>query len=284
MSSNIVLSWPNLVDKATLTSPDTWVTTLPLGNLQDPVLSNIAKIADTDTSISATFSGYTQLSTVALANHNLSVTATVRIYAYYDTAQTTLLYDSGDIEVWQRVYDSLDLNWEDDNFWDGKPSNEQRQEFTPLFYYYLPNILTAKAVKIVITDDDNPDDFISLGRLFLGRYFIPDYNASYEGFERTAISKTTVVECNNTRYYRVRKTARMQTLNLAYLNQAEALQKIYHAQITQGIDKEILYSDSTTIDQYSIMTSILGTLENLSPIAQPNFSQYGAKLNIMEKL
>lgn len=283
MSNNIVLAWPNLVDIATLTSPQTWLATLPLSNLQDPVFGHVAKTASTTVTINSAFADYRQIGAMALPNHNLSVTATVRIYMYYDAAQTTLLYDTGDILAWPRVYDSVQLNWEDTNFWDGTPTNEQRAQFTPLFVNFLPQLFTVRSVKIVITDSANPDGFIKLGRLFLAPYFIPEFNTTYDGFERSQVTTTQISDCKGTAYFQVRKTKRRQTINLAFLSESEALQRIYMMQLTQGIDKEILYSDKLTTDQYSIITSMIGNLESLSPLTQPNLAQRGAKINILEK-
>jgi len=280
---NIVLSWPNYITQATLSSPDTWVSTLPLANLKDPVFSNIAKVSATAATINATFANFTQIGTIAFANHSLSSGATVRVSLYYDTAQTQLIYDSGLIDVWTRVYNSLDLLWEDASFWDGRPSNEDRAAYTTLFYAYMPQNYGAKSVKIVIDDPANPDGFMTFGRLMLSKFFTPFYNASY-GLKYTPKSNTSLTFCNGTAYAREAKQNRLVTFNLDYLSRNEAFKKIWSAMRSQDINKELLYSERKARDQYSIETSIIGRFEQLSPLDQPSFDLFANPINLIEIL
>lgn len=281
--SNIVLSWPNRISEATITSLETWSSTLPLSNLKLNALSDIAKVAATSTTIKFSFADFTQIGTIALANHNLSTTATIRIYLYYDAAQTTLLYASGDVGAWSAVYDTLELEWEDVGCWDGLPSEARRKEFTSLFYHYASSNFGVISGKIVITDTLNPDGFITIGRLMLSRWFTPTINATY-GFERGYKTSTTMSDCNDTRYYRRRKPRRTKTLTFDGLNKSEAILQILDAQRSQGIDKEVLYSDTIEKDQYTAATSFLATLSDLPLISQPHFIFHGAKVNLEEIL
>jgi hypothetical protein len=280
---NIVISWPNYIAQASLSSPNAWVSTLPLANLRDPVFSNLAKVSATEATINAEFADFTQIGTIALANHNLSSNATVRVFLYYDAAQTELIYDSGLVDVWTRVYNSLDLLWEDPSFWDGRPSNEDRAAYTTLFYTYMPQNYGVKSVKIVIDDSANPDGFLSFGRLMLSKYFSPNYNASY-GLKYTPKSNTSLTFCNGTAYAREAKQNRLVTFNLDYLSKNEAFKKIWSAMRSQDISKEVLYSEHKTRDQYSIETSIMGRFEQLSPVDQPSFSLFSNAINLIEIL
>jgi len=280
--SNIVLAWPNYIDEATLTSPQSFISTLPLVNVQDRVFSNIAKTTALTLTINCAFANYRPLGAVALANHNLSINATIRIYSYYDAGQTVLLNDTGDLQVWESVFNSVDLEWEDDNFWMGTPTDAQRALFTSLYYYFLPNNYATKSLKIVITDSGNADGYLKIGRLFAAPYFVPTINASYDGWERGYKVDTDVADCLGTEYFRVKSQRRTKALNLAYLNESEALNKMYMMQKTQGIHKEVLYADSTDKNQYSIQTSFIGRLADLSPLQQPNFAYHGAKINLLE--
>jgi hypothetical protein len=281
--SNVVLSWPNYVEKATLSSTTAWVATLPLTQLKNPILGDIAKTAATTTKIKWVYDKHRALGTVALARHNFSISAQARIRVFYDAAETTVLYDSGYFDVWPSVYDSLELEWEDDNFWLGKPENDEREQFTSLFYHYLPENYGSVAGEIEIVDPDNPDGFLSAGRLFLSKYFVPELNVSYGAFSRGAATSTTSVQCGDTDYWKVRAVRRTKNLGFDWLSESEANQ-LYQAQLTNGLDKEVLYSDELERGPYSITTSFLGTLENLNPIDQPNFAQNTMKINLKEKL
>jgi hypothetical protein len=280
---NIVMSWPNHVISATLTSPDSWVSTLPLANLRDPVFSNIAKVSATTATINATFASFTQVGTLALANHNLSASATVRFYLYQDAAQTQLLYDSGDIRVWTRIYNTLDLLWQDENLWGGGPTAEDRAAYTTLFYAYANSNYGIKSIKIVINDPDNPDGFMTFGRLMLSRFFTPTYNCSY-GIKRGLKSNTQLVECNGTQYARVKQQNRYVTFGLDYLLENEAFKKVYAAMRSQDIYKEILFSEGFTRNQYSIETSMIARFEQLNPLDQPHFSLFSNAINLIEIL
>jgi hypothetical protein len=279
--SNVVLSWPNKINLATITSPQTWVTSMPLYNISDPVFSHVAKVNLTATDINMTFSDFTTVGTVALANHNLSSDATIRIKLFYDTAMTDLLIDTGILSVWSAVFDTTGLEWETNNFWDGLPDNEQRARFTTLFYTYLDNNYGCKASKISLSDPLNADGFITIGRAILAPYFIPAINADY-GFDRGFTTSTEKTDCNDTEYFRVKRQRRTKSLQLSSLTKGEAIFAMYDMQRSQGIDGEVLYSDQTEIDQYSMATSFVGRLTDLNPITMPNFTQNQVRINLKE--
>jgi len=125
--AKLQLSLANIADAGTL-SGGLWLGTAPLANLQQRLLSKVARSVDllaTSTRLDIDLgTASTIVRFVGMARHNLTTAATYRI-----TASTTLggadLYDSTTLPVWPAVYLPEDLEWEDDNFWTGQLSNEE---------------------------------------------------------------------------------------------------------------------------------------------------------------
>lgn len=285
--SNIVLAWPNHSDDATLTSSATWVSTLPLTELQTRIFSDVAQTANLSPTITVTWSDYRSIGTVALAAHNLSATATVRIRIYSDASKTTLLEDSGTNPAWPRVFDSLSLPWESSNFWSGQPLQSDIAKFTPLYVWHSTRNYFAKCVQIDIVDSSNPASYVEIGRLFCATRFQPRINPNYGKLDIQYVASTDVTESqdeNTTEYFRVRKPKRMVYIGLDWLDKTEAIMKILDAQRTQGIDKEILYAETAKYDAYSMATTFIGRLTSLDKLSLPNINLYSGSINIKEIL
>lgn len=285
--SNIILAWPNHTGDGTLSSPDAWESTLPLVNLQSRIFSDVAQTAVLTPSITATFTDFKSIGTVALAAHNLSETATIRIRFYSDAAKTTLLLDSGFVAVWPRVFDSLQLPWEANNFWLGTPSYADTKIFTQLFTYHADRNYFIKCVQIDITDSSNPDSYIEAGRLFLAATFEPQYNPPYGKLDMQYAVNTEIVEAlddESTEYAHIRRPKRIVNIGFDYLTKNEGIMRILDMQRSQGIDKEILYAESREYDQFSNATTFLGRLVSLDKLSIPDVSLYSATINIKEIL
>src|SRR5258708_5693879 len=121
-SSAAIMGWPSVTANFTL-SGGSWNASYPRTNLQSLPLSRVARSTDlntANTAIIATSSVTRRVGLIALARHNFSLTATIRVRLYADAGMLTLIYDSGVVDVWPEVYPYGQLEWEDDNFWTGK--------------------------------------------------------------------------------------------------------------------------------------------------------------------
>lgn len=107
---------------------------------------------------------------VAVARHNWSDAATLRVRLYSDTALTTLLYDSTALDA----FDGSVLP---------APFSITHERFRNLknTVFYFSEQTTVKGLKLTIADASNPDGYMEHARVLAGQYFQPAYGAPYGG-------------------------------------------------------------------------------------------------------
>jgi hypothetical protein len=115
---------------------------------------------------------------VAFARHNLTPAATYRITAG-TTAGAADIYDSGVLDVWPAVYDQLDLEWEDDNFWDCQISAADAEGYPISLVHDAGSNVRARHWTISFSDPTNPAGFVELARLWMGPLWAPQRNHGY---------------------------------------------------------------------------------------------------------
>lgn len=173
--ANLRIVPTNAVDTATLTSAD-FTATLPVTNLQ---LEGRARVARTSTAtgtktINGNFAGTTLCSALVLYGHNLSGTATWRLRLYAGTNQTgTVVYDSTTLTP-QTVVGWGAFQWGVES-WGSYIFRDWEQPFYALFFADT----YALSFKLELDDSLNPAGYLQAGRLIIGRYLSPYYNASY---------------------------------------------------------------------------------------------------------
>lgn len=290
--ANVLIAHPNIVDAGTL-SGGAWQA--PLANLQDRRLSRLARsatAAKADTQFTLDLGRSSSLSVVAVVRHNLSTTAVWRLRIASDAAFTNPVYDSAlnlppgaspSLPLaWPTIYPLDMLEWEDDNFWSGTVSEEERREYPSLLLVVLPRLTAGRYLRIEIEDEANPEGYIELGRLFVGRAWRPQHNASVgatTGWE----SDTTVQRAlSGTPYFDRKAGRRVTRFELNVLSRDEAMAGVFELQRRAGLDGELLL----VWDQHDLMNllrrSYLGRLRQLSPIAQAFVTNHSTVFEIEE--
>ena len=176
-----MLGFPNRADAAVL-SGGSWQATLPLGNLQDRTLGLVARSANVlvgSTSFDLDLALPKDVRVLGLINHNLALQAQVRIRAAAVADFSVATYDSGWVDAWPVCYPDSALEWEMDNWWTGKYSDEQRAGYTAAFIHILPTTRNARYWRVEIRDTTNPAGTIDIGRLFIGPAWQPRVNFSF---------------------------------------------------------------------------------------------------------
>lgn len=172
-NTSAILGWPSSTDEFTLAGGN-WQASYPQANLQAMPLSKVARslsLSPLDTVILATSDITRRVGLMALARHNLTLAATIRVRLYQDSAMTEQLYDSGVYEVWPEVYPYDTLEWEDDNYWTGKYSDAELVGLTWLWLWWGGQDYMAAGVRIDIADPGNPVGYVQAGYLEIaGQY------------------------------------------------------------------------------------------------------------------
>ena len=301
--SNISLCWPNRTDEATIssftvsgglptTTPATWLTTLPLLNVKDRILQKVARTAaGTKTvAVCALLPKERLLGVVALANHNLSISATVRIRFFKGTSNASaLLYDSGATNrCWPVVKRQAQIPWGSTNFWLGTIEEEQRQSYTKLFTHFSPLNKGGRYVEIIIDDTvGNVDNFVQIGRLFVGQWIEPEFNPDWGDVNQGYIDSTEIQEVPGTGTEFFYNHAKKRTVTLAWkhLSLSDAFSGVYDAYRSQGVSGEVLYAFSKNVqDQNYYARTFLARFASLDPIGMPYLNAFSASINLQEIL
>ena len=97
--ANITIGYPNRIDAATL-SGGSWETTLPRSNIQDRRLSKLARTTAAGASLTIDLGSAKTVGILAIAAHNFSSAATIRLEGDDASGFSSLNYDSGTISAY----------------------------------------------------------------------------------------------------------------------------------------------------------------------------------------
>lgn len=288
--ANAFIAYRNRVDAATL-SYGSWVNTatITLNNLKDRVLAKPARSTDaanSSTRIRVDLGAPRRIKVLALCRHNLTTDANYRFRCYSDAGYTNLIYDSGTLPVWAALFDSLTLEWEDSNFWSGTLAEEDRTGYAWNLIHLIPESTLAyqQYWQLEFFDASNSAGYIQAGRLFMADGWTPTINMQYGagiGYE----SRTGIVEASDgSEYFDEKVSFRVAQFQLDHMAVEEAMTRAFDMQRISGIDKEVLFVYDRADQAYLPQRSFLGRLRKLSPIEQPNFSEFGTTYEIKELL
>jgi hypothetical protein len=306
MPSNISLSYPNRIDECLISDAyqaNNWSTQLPLINVQNKVLKKVARTNLGITGVVLKINLPSEprfIGCVALANHNLSVNATLRVMGYYG------LDFSGELQFDSTPYfrafpiihpnDSGHYAWESKDFWLGTISEQERKSYTALATFYAPENKLCRSVQIAISDSSNPDGYLQIGRIFLGQCIEPHYNPEFGDISQGYVDLTEVQRAgDNTKYFYIKPKMRTLSCVLKHLNQAEAFSGFYDAQREVGLSGEMLYAfskpeyikDGTTninmtVDKNFYARAFLCNFSELSPIDMAYANGFRTALKLEE--
>lgn len=286
MMSNAVLGFPNLIGTATL-SGGSFVASLPRDNLKDRIIRKVSRTTDllsASTQVKIDLGVSKVVRVFGAFNHNCSIDATYRLRGSDDATFATTAFDSGVTDVWPAVFPHGTLEWEDDNWWDGKYTPEQISGYTTSFTKTLPEGVFARYWWLEVFDANNAAGYLDIGRLFLGRAWQPSLNMNY-GASLGWETKTDVQEAlSGTEYFQKRTPYRVKKFTLDMMPEDESFAQAFELQRQAGVDGEILFIHNPDGDPHALRRSFLGRLRQLSPIEYPYFNRNKLAFEIKELL
>ena len=283
--ANVIIAYQNRIDESSFAAYGSWEASLPLTNLKNRTLSKVARSTD-DANASTKFRFELTkpriVGVVAVVNHNLSTNATWRFRVYNDSGYSTLAYDSGTLDVWPTMPVGY-FEWEDDGFWSMKTPEEDRELFTATTIHVPSTTVVESYYQIEFFDDSNPDGYVQLGRVFVGKKYQPTINMSLGasvGYE----SRTLIDEAiSGAEYFDRRNSVRVSRFSLGLLDQSDSSLNADLMKI-QDTDQEVVFvydaDDAIGISR----KSFLGRLRTLSAIEQPYTTTYQTNYEIKELL
>ena len=273
--SNTIIGYQNRIDAATFAAYGSWSTTLPLTNIKTRSLSRKARstnAANSSTKLRFSLDSARVIGSVAIVNHNMQKDATWRYRVYSDSGYSTLVYDSGTINVWPLMpFGSYE--WEDENFWDLQLSDEEIALFTKTLTYVPDTIESAQYYQIEFFDSTNTDGYVELGRIFVGSIYQPTLNMSLGASIGDEANTIIDVALSGAEFFDRRTSYRVAQFTLDHLTYNESIINGDIIKIS-GVDAEVvyIYDDNTALDLHR--RAFLGRLRALSPISQPYNTRY----------
>lgn len=310
--SEMLLAYSNRVALGVL-SGGAGVATMPLTNLQDRQLGvkwRTPDLSPDSTQFTIAMPPRNLIKVVALANHNLSLDAQMRLRLSDDpafpvetavvtttgggagggapigmlltltgasgggpvvtsTTPTVDYYDGGWVDVWPAVYNTSDLEWEEDNWWSGKYLESDIEGYIHTVSVLLPDGLRPLYLRWEFRDANNPDGFVEAGRLFMGRGWQPVYNANYGATLGWQTSTDVQEAISSAEFFDVRTPYRVAQLKFDVMTEDEGLTKPFEITRLSGIDGEVLFMWNPEDTIHATRRQFLGRFRTLSPLEFP---------------
>lgn len=285
--SNILIAFPNRADAAIL-SGGSWSVGLPLGNLQDRLLKKYARAQNTlttSTKFEADLGNDRAIRVIALVNHNLSLTARYRITAGDSAGFITPVYESGWLDVWPSLWVPEELEWEAENFWDGKFTDEDRDGY-PATLIHMPDGTLARYWRVEIDDSApaNPDGYVQIGRLFMAEQWQPVRNFSH-GASLSFESRTRVTESEGgVEYFGAKRAPRLFSFDLRGLSDTEAYTRALELYRRADVHGEVLIIPDPTDELNRMRRAFLCRLKTINPIEQRAYDLHSTSFVVKELL
>lgn len=248
MAENAYFGFPRVTEQFPTLSGGSWRATYPLTNLQSLPLSQVARSLDAttgSTSIVATASSPQSCSVVALAGHNMTQAATIRVRTWTDTAGTTGLVDSSAMNVWAASYTAAEV-----------------AGTLPLWFYRFadPGPATVGKMQIDITDTANPDGYVEAGYLEIAAAFDATYNfapgAQY-GLRWRSLAMEAI---GGAAYIDRRDHPRVWKCEFQFTPRDDALDKFYELQRQHGMHQPVLFVPLPSETNHLLRTAMFARL------------------------
>jgi hypothetical protein len=184
---------------------------------------------------------------------------------------TSPTYDSGWLEVFPTIYESLEPYWGHPSFWDGKPTDEDiATNFYPIIGTHS-ELQFARYIKWEFDDSTNPRGYFDIPRLFISAAWQPTFNiewgASVGFFTDTEIRKTL-----NSREVATKKpVGRIMRVSLSNLPKSEVYSNIYNTILQQGITGQVFVIFDPDEVEGLHQRAFLATMSELTSISSDYF-------------
>ncbi|MCK9621987.1 MAG: hypothetical protein M0R47_15815 [Methylobacter sp.] len=282
--SNVLIGVNNTIDFATLTAYGSWLSSLPIDNIKNRVLGVVARSTNATTAstkfridLGASY----PVRVLALCNHNMSSSATVKVTAYSD-AYTTSVYTSGFVSAWPDSFEASRTGWDN-------PSSSTRTYVTKekenLSFNHIQIIspgVSQRYFQVEISDTSNADGYVQIGRVFIGPAWTPQYNFDF-GVSVSIEDPTEIkTALSGTEYFYVKPPFRVAKFTLNNLADNEAYQSVFEFFRRSGVSQEVVFIYDSADTIHKLRRSFLGRFRNSGFIEYVNAAQYKAEFEIKE--
>lgn len=285
--ANCMISYRIWSDDATL-SGGSWLAALPLNNLKDRRISKVARSSDAleaSTTFDVDLGAARYIGVVALIGHNLSQSATVRIYGDDASDFASPGYDSTAFAAIPDIYPSGYPLWIDAADRDGALSATDYADG------YVPDVIHVPATpqnyrywRVVISDTGNADGYVQIGRLVVANVYQPTVNFDADAQLGWQTSTSRTETDGGAFFFNSKPQRRTVGITFSYVPEDEAMVHLYELNRYLGTDKQVLFIYNPSDTEHMHRRSFLGVLDKLSPLDIPYGSWMGQGFSIIEEL
>jgi len=248
-----------------------------LSNMKDDTKSKTFRSTNlTNPKIRATWASAQEISGVALAFTNLIAGSTFQITLYDDPAAGTLLHDTGAIPVNYNYDPPVGFNSiGSSSFAYGGGAH------VSTFFDAVPSV---KRMEIELTSAGNPDGYVEISRIIVGKFWEPNDNADY-GARVDFIDTTTGLRTSAGDFVTDRGTI---TREMEFSMQAmDSQDKAALNNLFRSIGKSqplfiSLVPGNGQITEEQLSQQIYGKLDQDLSVSLPFFQRYSASIRIVE--
>ncbi len=284
--TNAVIGFPRWTEKCTF-SGGTWDSSYPVANLKVEPLAKVGRTTNLTLPVTqwvATLDKPRGTRLLALVRHNLSLDALIRIRLYAEASLTTLLFDSGWIDVWPEVYTFDQLEWEDDNWWSLKYTTEEIAGYIWSRPFWLDQIYLAEAIKVEVNDQTNTDGHVDIGMFEVAQGWEVSTNFEY-GAQYGYRSRTTSEEADGgVKYFTRKDKPRIFNGNIGYLKRDEVLAKGFEHQRQMDIDVPFFWLPAPDNTIHWLREAFLAKNQELGLLGYAAHNHHSVPLKLEEVL
>lgn len=193
------------------------------------------------------------------------------------------LHTSSMVKVWpDGVIPQQLLEWEEDNFWFGTLSAAARAGYQTPFIYRLPATQLAGSWYTEIFNTQNSDNYVQIGRLFLGKSWSPSVNYTYGA--GLVYEDPTIIErsLSGAEYFDIRSRFRVFDFDLQYIVASEAYGAVLELQRLAGTSGEVLVIADPDDAANMPKRAFVGRLLSIGSVVQEKPDAFTVNLKIKE--
>lgn len=288
--ANCMFAYPDRTLASTVTTPGTsWNAALPLTNLKNRLKSKVARstgVTTAHTTFDITLPALQSIRMLAILNHNASTAATVTLKFSALALGGSELGAAANLPFWAPFYPmETPLEWMDENYWDGTLCDADAADYKPSpdFWYVLPQVVSAKYVRVEITDTTNPAGYFQLGRCFVANGFQPAINLEYGATVAWVQDVLQDKSLGGVDWITALSSGREITGSLGNLSIAEGMVHVFDRQRRLGVEGELyfIFDPDDTLLLYK-QRAMLCRYDNADPLQFPFFDVTTAAFTLKE--
>jgi hypothetical protein len=289
--AKLVILFDNLSDGATFVAGyGSWLAALPLTNMQDTDIALVARsngAASTSTRFRLDLGSERHVDGIAFGPANLSPGGTWVFSAFGDATFSSPIYTSGAQIVGGTTVDWSNpaswLEWEDPGFWLGIPSDVVVDDLPQYLFHIAPQAVSSRFFQVDITDPNNTDGFVDIGRLLIGRAFRPSINYG----EDNSLSADPITDVNESlggkRTYWERGVRRAWRASFQHLSETEIFDSVMSMALQAGISRQVFLVPDPADTVLGTRRSFLATMKT-APAVQQLLAAHGSTVIDLEEV